>query len=349
MSCFFTGVIEGFYGQQWTWTERRSHVQFLSSAGLQTYIYAPKGDVFLRTRWAEPWPADTFEELFALSQYCRISNVEFGIGLSPLALFRHYNAAGRVALLEKIRLINQLENAVLCILFDDMPGDFAGLAKQQVAIVNDILSVSQASRHIVCPTYYSYDPVLEEVFGKMPKYYFEELGSGLNPMVDIFWTGDKVISSQVTSNQLIDISAQFKRKPVLWDNIIVNDGKKTADFLRLIAISGRDHNLPDALSGQLINPMNQPYLSQLALATLLPNYAQGLSLEQVMDKYLPEKVSRLLLRDKTFFNEQGLSGLSLTERALKIEEYQQCNHDAAKEIIRWLKGDYCFDPECLTG
>lgn len=349
MSSFFAGVIEGFYGRQWTWSERHDHIDFLSSTGLQTYIYAPKGDVFLRSRWAEPWPLDVFDELRALSEHCRESNIEFGIGLSPLALFRHYNEAGRSALLEKVSLINQLDVAVLCVLFDDMPGDFTGLAKQQLAIVNDVLSVSGASRHIVCPTYYSHDPVLEDVFGKMPEYYFEELGEGLKPSIDVFWTGDKVISPCVKAEHLIDISEKLQRKPVLWDNIIANDGKKTADFLRLMSISGRSDDLPSALSGQLINPMNQPYLSQLPLTSVLPNYHQSISFEQVAEQHLPDNLSRLIIRDYAFFNKRGLLGLSEADKTLKIEEYQQCNHAVAKEVIRWLSGDYCFDPACLTG
>lgn len=349
MSSFFAGVIEGFYGRQWTWSERHDHVDFLSSVGLQTYIYAPKGDAFLRSRWAEPWPADIFDELLALSQHCRESNIEFGVGLSPLALFRDYDEAGRSALVDKVSLINQLGAAVLCILFDDMPGDFAGLAKQQLAIVSDVLVVSCASRHIVCPTYYSHDPVLEDVFGQMPKNYFEDLGEGLPSSIDVFWTGDKVISPYINAEQLRGISAKLKRKPVLWDNIIVNDGRKTADFLRLISISGRDQNLPNVLSGQVVNPMNQPYLSQLVLASVLPNYLEYVGFEWFVEQYLPEHLSRLIIRDCKFFNERGLSGLSAADKALKILEYQQCDHVAAKEIIRWLNGDYCFDPACLTG
>ena len=349
LSAFFAGVIEGFYGRQWTWSERHDHVGFLSSVGLQTYIYAPKGDAFLRSKWSESWPLDTFDELLALSEHCRACNIEFGIGLSPLELFRDYNQAGRSALIKKVALINRLNVSVLCILFDDMPGDFTGLAKQQLAIVNDVLSVSKAARHIVCPTYYSYDPVLEDVFGKMPAHYFEELGEGLPQSVGVFWTGDKVISATITVEQLTDISAKLKRKPVLWDNIIVNDGKKTADFLRLIPISGRSHNLPDALSGQLINPMNQPYLSQLALASLLPNYVQAVSFKKIVEQSLPATLSRLIARDCQLFNERGLQGLSTDDKVLKIQEYQQCRHPAAEEIIQWLKGDYCFDPDCLTG
>lgn len=351
MASFFAGVIEGFYGRQWSWRERHDYVSFLPSASLDTYIYAPKGDVFLRSRWAEEWPGDQFQGLLKLSEHCRSQSVAFGIGLSPLELFRDFDAAGKAALIRKVEHINQLEPSVLCILFDDMPGDFPLLAEKQLEIIDTVLAHSQASHHLVCPTYYSFDPVLEDVFGDMPTGYFEQLGVGLDSAVDVLWTGERVISPSVTEAHLLEVERLFLRRPVLWDNIVVNDGKKTADFLRLMAIDGRKPAIKRSLAGQLVNPMSQPYLSQLSLATLIPAYEKGGRglFDDVVQRQLPNDLASLILRDKEAFNQQGLVGLTSVEKANKINEYQSCQHVAAQEIVQWLRGDYCFDPACLTG
>ena len=65
-SGFFYGVIEGFYGHQWSWSARAHYAAFLSELGYDCYIYAPKGDPFLRSRWREDYPEDEWIKLLEL-------------------------------------------------------------------------------------------------------------------------------------------------------------------------------------------------------------------------------------------------------------------------------------------
>ena len=49
----FTGVIEGFYGEPWTITQRVKLIdQFIEFDGLNTYVYAPKDDINFRNEQA---------------------------------------------------------------------------------------------------------------------------------------------------------------------------------------------------------------------------------------------------------------------------------------------------------
>ena len=52
---FLTGIIEGFYGRSWPWAARQDYSRFLSDLGLNTYLYCPKGDAYLRKRWRDPF------------------------------------------------------------------------------------------------------------------------------------------------------------------------------------------------------------------------------------------------------------------------------------------------------
>ena len=47
------GLIEGYYGQPWTWEARAEQASFLKAHGYGFFMYAPKADAFLRRRWRE--------------------------------------------------------------------------------------------------------------------------------------------------------------------------------------------------------------------------------------------------------------------------------------------------------
>ena len=57
-SSFLSGVIEGFYGQPWTASERLQLFDWMVAWGLGTYFYAPKDDLHHRALWREPYSAD---------------------------------------------------------------------------------------------------------------------------------------------------------------------------------------------------------------------------------------------------------------------------------------------------
>ena len=45
------GVVEGFYGKEWTAEERAVVLRFCHSNHLNAYIYAPKDDPYHRKKW----------------------------------------------------------------------------------------------------------------------------------------------------------------------------------------------------------------------------------------------------------------------------------------------------------
>lgn len=355
MSDFLCGVVEGFYGRTWPWPVRRALIEFFERERLDTYIYAPKADRRLRSEWRQPHEASEFAELQALRAHCRQHAVRFGIGFTPWGLQESYAAADRRALQQRVRELGALDSDVFCILFDDMPGAFEGLAERQCEIVNDILAVCDARRVLVCPTYYSFDPLLEKVFGAMPERYLETLGAGLDRRVDVLWTGAQVLSAEFTRADIDAVVARVGRAPVLWDNYPVNDGQRISRFLHLLPVRGRPWQLHDWCRGHLANPMNQAFLSQMPLASLAQTY-------RLRDDYdpdvfwrtaLPELVgaplATLLRRDVELLQLRGLDAISPEQRRQLADEYRCIDHPAATELVDWLGEGYRFDPECLTG
>lgn len=349
------GVIEGFFGKGWSWQARARYAQWLPRHGYGFYIYAPKEDGYLRKHWALPWPEQQLADLAELARQCRANGLAFGVGLSPMGAHHDYKRQ-RPALLEKVRLIDEmLQPDILAVLFDDMKGDTPDLARHQLTIAHDIAAHSKATRLIFCPSYYSTDPVLEKVFGAMPPRYLEELGEQLDRRFEIFWTGPKVCSSEYPASHLKQVTELLGRKPFLWDNYPVNDGSKASSYLHLRAFENRPTELAELVSGHAVNPMKQAALSALPLATLPMSYRlgkqydPGKALHAALNATCGPQISAMIEADLPLFQDIGLAQLTPEQVAhLKARYLPFRDQSCVDEIVRWLDGEYVFDPDCLT-
>jgi hyaluronoglucosaminidase len=346
---FSRGIIEGFFGRPWSWPVRQAYANFLQQNHYQYYIYAPKADRYLRRRWAEPWPAADYANLQQLGQAYRQAGVSWGIGLTPFEI-SEFDRDTQDRLDVKVRSINNLQPDILAILFDDMRGDNDSIMQMQVDITHRILEKSTASAFIMCPTYYSTDPVLDKVFGDRPPHYLETLGQRLDPAVHIFWTGEKVCSMTYPAEHLQAIAAQLGRKPFIWDNYPVNDGAKLCKFLHLKPFGEPAEHLAKWTAGQAINPMNQAYLSQIPLLTCAADQSAvaAAAWQEAVAVLGGAAFASSLLKDLAKFQDQGLEQLSSNLQQQLISCYEDFHTPYSQEIVDWLKGEYPFDPACLT-
>lgn len=345
---FLCGVIEGFYGRAWSFQTRLLYADYLASAGLNTYLYCPKSDMYLRKQWQQHWPLEHWQQLQQLSARCRERNINWGPGLSPFALYQHYGASERRQLKRKLDQMAELQAPLLAILFDDMPGDLDALASRQAEIVCDVIHWVPDTRVLVCPTYYSYDPVLPKYFGAMPMDYWSQLGRDMPDTVDLFWTGNRVCSEQISGADIESINRELGRRVILWDNYPVNDGAQRSNYIYSTELSGRDSQLRDLLSGHLCNPMNQGVLSLPALNGLAHLYgAPGFDDAQLAE-LLGEATWARLREDGPLFEVSGLTGMGAQRRRELASCYAELPGQAAQEVAGWLRGEYAFDPACLT-
>jgi hyaluronoglucosaminidase len=351
---FSYGVIEGFFGRTWSWETRRAYAEFLKQQGYQFYLYAPKADTYLRRQWQQPWPSDTFAELATLGGTYQDTGLQWGIGLTPFEIHFDYDADTIAQLETKVKELNRLQPNILAILFDDMRGDFYQIAQIQVEVTHRIMELSTAQSFIMCPTYYADTPLLDKIFGQRPPDYLETLGASLDPSVQVFWTGPEVCSTAYPTEHLQDITHRLGRKPFIWDNYPVNDSARMSPFLHLRAFSGRPYQMADWTAGHAVNPMNQAYLSQIPLMTLAMNYQQQAAYDPATAFTLAaqslcgEEFAALLQDDLPLVQDQGLNGMSDAEKAAMISRYQDFDTPYSQELLAWVRGEYPFDPACLT-
>jgi hypothetical protein len=340
------GLVEGFYGPLWPWEERAEMAEFLAGAGYARYLYAPKGDAFLRRRWRERRPAEEAARLAGFAALCARLGLRFGVGLSPHA---YAGARELPLLLERARELAALGASSLALLFDDMPGGDPRLAEIQAELA---LRVREAfpGELSLCPTYYSDDPVLERLFGPRPAGYLEELGERLPPEIGVFWTGEKICAETQRVEHLAGVARALRRRPLLWDNYPVNDTVSMCERLHLAAFAGRPAALGEVVSAHYVNPMLQSRLSRIAARTLAESYRQGPSYDAPGAFALAARelgglaLERLLSRDLAAFR-AGRGSLDAEMRARLSAEYRELAHPAASEVSRWLEGSYAVTLE----
>ncbi len=346
------GLIEGFFGRPYEWHQRREMVRFLGPYGFGFYLYAPKSDIFLRRQWADLYPAEDLSQLKTFSTDCQEAGMRLGVGLSPFELHLQSGDEWKPKMAAKLAQLDEIALDDLAILFDDMRGDAPGLADRQLEIVHFIAERSQAKRIIFCPSYYSDDPILDSAFGQRPENYLEDLGSKLDPAIEIMWTGEEVVSREYSPGHLERVGRQLGRKPFLWDNYPVNDGALMSQHLHLRGFSGRPASIGPHIAAHGINLASQPILSQIPALTLVESYAgdgnyeYGAAFDRAARAVLGEDLAGLLRRDLLALHDRGLDRLGERREQLR-DHYRAQDHPAAAEIVSWLDGYWTVDNDLI--
>jgi hypothetical protein len=353
MTAVDLGTVEGFFGPPWTWAEREAVMRRLAPEGYGFYLYAPKGDGYLRRRWHESRPKADAASLATFAAACREAGVRFGMGLSPYEVHFGFGGDARAVLAHKLAELDATGLDILAILFDDMRGDLVDLARRQAEIVSFAAERTKASQIIVCPSYYSDDPVLDRVFGPRPPGYLRDLGDMLDPAVAIMWTGEEVCSREYSPGHLDRVAEEIGRKPFLWDNYPVNDGARMSRHLHLRAFSGRPAGIAAHIAGHAVNPASQAMLSCIPMLTLAWSYqrgaayAYGSAFREAAEAVVGEELAGLLVRHLLLLDDAGLRGLSQEQHANLRSGYAAIDHPAAAEVVRWLDGGYAMSGEEL--
>lgn len=345
------GIVEGYFGTPWSWAARTETMLALAPHGYRFFHYAPKGDPWLRRRWTEPYPDAELERLTAFGRACRSAGVRFGVGLSPFEAHRGFDLAMRDALKAKIDQLNSAGIDEIGILFDDMEGaELVDLADRQRAIVDVAAARTRARRIIVCPSYYSDDPILDRVFGRRPPDYLAGIAR-LDPAIDLYWTGEEVYSREFTPGGLARVAEMLGRKPLLWDNYPVSDGHRQCRQLNLRGFTGRNASIAGSIAGHAVNPALQPVLTRIPLLTLVDSYAQGdayrygAAFAKAVRAVAGDQLGAMIEADLLRFQDTGLDRLG--DVSDTRARYSTFDHPAAREIVAWLDGEYAVSVELV--
>lgn len=347
------GIIEGYYGTPWTWDERAGTLRFVAEFGYRFYMYAPKADPWLRRKWREDHPAAEVDKLENFSRLCSAEGVRFGVGLTPWGIHSSWDDEARTALARKLETLDTLRIQDLALLFDDMRGDAHGLAELQVEVSEFVRKRTGADRLFLCPTYYSDDPVLDLVFGNRPPDYLAHLGRALHSDIEVFWTGPEVVSRGISAGHMRRVAGELGRKPFLWDNYPVNDGQRMSKYLHLRGFTGRPASLGNVVAGHAVNPSLQPTLTRIPLATLPAAYREGDAYDyaeafrRAARDVLGDELGARIREDLVQLQDVGRHGLGAEREKRLRDRYATEDHSGAREIIRWLDGEYSITDEAV--
>lgn len=258
----YRGAIEGFYGQPWSHEHRLRQLDFYGRNKMNVYIYGPKDDPYHRDRWREPYPDSQAREIQALNERAKQRGVNFYWAIHP-GVDIQWNDADRDRLVEKLERMYDLGIRSFAVFFDDIWGEGAK-GEKQTALLNHLDSVfvkahGDIAPLLLCPTEYN------RSWSSDNSPYLAALGNGLNPGIEVMWTGNSVVHT-IDQEAMRWINARIKRKAYIWFNFPVNDFVR--DHLLLGPTYGNDPAIADDLSGFVSNPMQYAESSKIALYSI---------------------------------------------------------------------------------
>ena len=284
------GVIEGFYGRPWTHEQRLGLIGFIGARGMNTFVYAPKDDPLVRREWRSAYNGPDLERLAQLVAHGQRHAVEVVYCLSPGLSIMYSNAADLEALCAKLDSIAGLGVRRFGLLLDDIPLElqhapdreaFADLVEAHIALVGRVFErLGPGMGLVVCPTVYC---------GYGDEDYIARLGRGIDPRVDMFWTGRAICSATLDLADAATFARSAVRPATYWDNYPVNDVAMTHE-LHVGPYRGRDPHLWRFATGVIANGMELFESSKIALATIADYLATPAD-------YDPEASWRGALRD----------------------------------------------------
>ncbi|MFJ7727441.1 beta-N-acetylglucosaminidase domain-containing protein [Neobacillus sp. NPDC097160] len=270
------GSIEGFYGPPWTHKDRISQLEFYGENKLNTYIYAPKDDPYHRENWRDPYPEAELAKITELIDKAKENHVKFTFSLSPGQSICYSGDQDFALLKKKMETMWDLGVRSYAIFLDDIDmnlkcqqdrekfaGDKDPVAAAHAYLLNrfteEFINTHEgAERLITVPTDYT---------GNGPSPYRDRFAESLDKDTVVMWTGQKVVSEQVTAEEADEVHRVFKHDMLLWDNYPVNDFDRNSLFLGPIV--GRDADLSKhGVSGLTANPMNEAEASKIPLYTI---------------------------------------------------------------------------------
>lgn len=268
-------ALRGIKGWAWTPEQYLEEIPHLNAMKLNFLMncYLSMFDVEHRfwkdvrvNRWWLPLSDDKRLAYEKVVRSCQEHNINFCFSMNPnLSSERFadpYIPADVEALWQHYFWMQTLGVKWFSISLDDI-GERGSDPVMQAFLVNTIYhrlrSRDKQAQMIFCPSWYWGNGKDDD------RLYLLKLGKALDPEIYIFWTGDKVISPQITRRAAESYRDAVGHKLFIWDNYPCNDDAPT---MHLGPVTGRDADLYEVTEGYMSNSMaKQNRLNRLPLWT----------------------------------------------------------------------------------
>ena len=266
------GYIEGFYGKPWTPEERIDMLKLMATHRMNTYYYGPKDDPYHREKWDELYPEKELADLKIIIELTKECYVDFYFCIAPGLSMRYTSEDDYKALIEKIKQIYDCGVKNFGLLLDDIPErlhykedieTFSGeTVNAHIYLANklfdDLKALDAEIKLTLCPLQYN---------GKGNEYFISKLGQGIEPGIDLFWTGRNICSQELTVPEAVTFINSTNHRPLYWDNFPVNDAEMVNE-MHLGYIAGREKDLYRYSEGIISNCMEFCECTKIPLLTV---------------------------------------------------------------------------------
>lgn len=267
------GYLEGYYGKLLSWSDRHELLDFLSSAGLSAYCYAPKEDPQHRLHWREPYSAQWRQ---SFSQFCQKANDLAVCTSAGIAPGLDYHFAQNSTDSDFHRLKHKAEQFLadgvkdILVLWDDIDEE----------CYTDRNGLSEGTAHARVVNQLA--DTIGQALWTVPRVYAAEIENRNNYLQDFFTElesphtvllcGNAIVASSVKTSDLSRLSqirnddstrtktsrSDVKHRTIVWDNFYANDYCPRRLFLG--PWTGRDQ-----INDYLLNPTGLPHTDKLLL------------------------------------------------------------------------------------
>ena len=223
--------------------------------------------------WRELYTEEECRDIKELIDSCQKNQITFFYGISPGLDIRYSDKTEITLLNNKVEQIRSLGCQGFAILWDDIEPElseedskhFKSFSEAHCIVSNQMYHQLERPKFLFCPVEYCSNRALPNV---RDSEYLQTIGKLLEPDIQVFWTGSKVVSETITGEECKALAEVIKRRPIIWDNLHAND----YDHQRLYLgpYLGRDRSSPPSqyLAGAMTNPNCEYSLNLPAMVSL---------------------------------------------------------------------------------
>lgn len=280
------GLVEGYYGNPYSESDRMNLFEFFGRQKMNVYIYGPKDDVYHKGQWRDPYPAELGNKIAEYATAAKANKVDFVWAIHPGVDIK-WNKTDSLNIVNKLKKMYDLGIRTFAVFFDDIWGEGTDATKQ-AGLMNYIVeelnkSYDDVNPLIICPTQYNK--------GWTSGNYLNILGTKMDKSVRIMWTGNSVVD-MIEMDDMQWINNQISRKAYIWLNYPVTD--YCINRLLMGPTWGNGLDIADELGGFTSNPMEYAMASKLSLYSIgdycwnMPAYDSNASWESAITYLMPK-------------------------------------------------------------